>query len=136
MQSGRQQRVADQIQRDLASLIQFELKDPRLKLVTVSGVEVSRDFSFADIYVTFMSVERKEEVGELVSILNRASGYLRKLLGKGIKLRVTPALRFHYDDTLVNGSRMNALINRAREHDKECSTSLQSTSGHQETYKD
>lgn len=118
MEGGRQQRVADQIQKELASFIQFELKDPRLKLVTVSGVEVSRDFSYADVYVTFMGVNADDEAKELLLVLNRASGYLRKLLGQAIKLRLTPSLRFHYDKTLVRGMQLNSLISKAREKDK------------------
>ncbi len=118
MEGGRQQRVADQIQKELASFIQFELKDPRLKLVTVSGVEVSRDFSYADVYVTFMGVNADDEAKELLLVLNRASGYLRKLLGQAIKLRLTPSLRFHYDKTLVRGMQLNSLISKAIEKDK------------------
>lgn len=118
MEGGRQQRVADQIQKELASFIQLELKDPRLKLVTVSGVEVSRDFSYADVYVTFMGVNADDEAKELLLVLNRASGYLRKLLGQAIKLRLTPSLRFHYDKTLVRGMHLNSLISKAIEKDK------------------
>jgi len=118
VEGGRQQRVADQIQKELASFIQFELKDPRLKLVTVSGVEVSRDFSYADVYVTFMGVNADDEAKELLLVLNRASGYLRKLLGQAIKLRLTPSLRFHYDKTLVRGMQLNSLISKAIEKDK------------------
>jgi len=118
VEGGRQQRVADQIQKELASFIQFELKDPRLKLVTVSGVEVSRDFSYADVYVTFMGVNADDEAKELLLVLNRASGYLRKLLGQAIKLRLTPSLRFHYDKTLVRGMHLNSLISKAIEKDK------------------
>jgi len=118
VQGGRQQRVADQIQRELAGFIQFELKDPRLDMVTVSGVDVSRDFSYADVYVTFMKSKSDAEAKELVGILNHASGFLRKLLGKAIKLRITPSLRFHYDGTLSSGAKMNALINKALEQDQ------------------
>ncbi|MBL4606917.1 MAG: 30S ribosome-binding factor RbfA [Pseudomonadales bacterium] len=118
MQGGRQQRVADQIQRELASFIQLELKDPRLNMVTVSGVDVSRDFSYADVYVTFMTSNDNEEAKELVGVLNNASGYLRKLLGKAIKLRITPNLRFHYDATLSSGAKMNVLIKKALEQDQ------------------
>jgi len=118
MQGGRQQRVADQIQRELAGFIQFELKDPRLNMITVSGVDVSRDFSYADVYVTFMNSKSDSEAKELVAVLNNASGYLRKLLGRSIKLRITPSLRFHFDATLSSGARMNVLINQALEKDQ------------------
>lgn len=116
---SRQQRVADQIQKELANFIRLELKDPRLKMVTVSGVNVSRDFSCADVYVTFMSVEDDADVKELLQILNRASGFLRKLLGQAIKIRVTPSLRFHYDKTLVQGMQLNSLINKAIAQDQQ-----------------
>ncbi|PCJ38725.1 MAG: ribosome-binding factor A [Moraxellaceae bacterium] len=115
---SRTDRIADQMQRDLAVLVQRELKDPRLGMTTISGIKVSRDLAFADVYVTFMGIEEDEEgIKQGLSVLTNAAGFLRSSLAKGIKLRVMPSLRFHYDQTVVEGPRMSALINRARSED-------------------
>lgn len=110
---SRTDRIADQIQRDLAVLLQRELKDPRLGLPTISGVKVSKDLSYADIYITFMAIEDPTKVKAALKVLDNASGLLRSLLSKSIKLRVMPRLRFHFDETIVEGPRISALINAA-----------------------
>lgn len=115
---NRTDRVADQIQKDLALLLQRELKDPRVGMVTVSSVKVSKDFAFADIYVSFMDKNSQEEAQEGVEVLNNAAGFLRSLLAKGIKLRVMPKLRFHFDATLLEAPRLSALIDKAVKEDK------------------
>jgi len=111
--SGRVQRVADQIQRELAVLIQQEMKDPRVSLVTVNSVTVSRDLAFADIYVTQLGDKTEAEKEELIRLLNKASGFLKGQLAKLIRLRVTPSLRFHYDESLERGRYLSSLIDRA-----------------------
>ena len=115
---NRTDRIADQIQRDLAILLQREIKDPRVGMPTVSGVKVSRDLAYADVYVTFMAIDEPEKVKEALKALDHASGLLRSLLSKSIKLRVMPRLRFHYDQTIVDGPRMSALINAAVAEDQ------------------
>ena len=115
---NRTDRIADQMQRDLAMLVQRELKDPRIGMVTISGVKVSRDLAFADVYVTFMGIEGEEKVKEGLSVLTNAAGFLRSSLAKGLKLRVIPNLRFHYDPTVVDGPKMSALINKAVSADR------------------
>jgi len=115
---SRTERIADQIQRDLAVLLQRELKDPRLGLPTISGVKVSKDLSYADVYITFMAIEDPAKVKEALQVLDNAAGLLRSLLSKSIKLRVMPRLRFHYDETIVEGPRISALINAAVAEDK------------------
>jgi len=115
----RTDRIADQMQRDLAVLVQRELKDPRLGMVTISGVKVSRDLAFADIYVTFMGIDEVEEnIKQGLDVLTNAAGFLRSSLARDLKLRVIPSLRFHYDRTVVDGPKMSALISRARSEDK------------------
>lgn len=113
---SRSQRVAAQIQRELAELIQFEVKDPRVGLVTVSAVEVSRDMAHAKVYITVLDAENGVE-GALAA-LNHAAGFLRRELGKRMKLRVTPQLAFVYDASVERGSSLNALINAAIESDR------------------
>ncbi len=116
---NRTDRIADQIQKDLAVLIQREIKDPRLGMTTVTSVKVSKDLSYADIYVTFMGVEISEQAQEELRVLEHASGFLRTALAKNISLRIMPKLRFHYDETILEGPRIGALINEAIEKDQQ-----------------
>jgi ribosome-binding factor A len=115
---SRTERIADQIQRDLAMLLQREIKDPRVGLPTISGVKVSKDLAYADVYITFMAINEPDKVKQALAVLENASGMLRSLLSKSIKLRVMPRLRFHYDETIVEGPRISALINAAVAEDK------------------
>lgn len=117
--SQRTQRLADQIQRELAVLIRQELKDPRLGMVTVSSVKVSPDMGYADIYVTVIGSSLDEKPDESIRILNDAAGFLRGEVGRAIRTRVTPRLRFHYDEVTARGNRMAALINNAVREDAE-----------------
>lgn len=114
----RTDRIADQIQRDLAVLLQREVKDPRVGMVTINSVNVSKDLAFADIYVTFMGVDDDQNVEESLEVLEHAGGFLRSLLAKSIQLRTMPRLRFHYDHTIVDGPRMSRLIDKAVAEDK------------------
>ena len=99
---NRTDRIADQIQRDLAVLLQREVKDPRVGMVTINSVNVSKDLAFADVYVTFMGINEDQNVEESLEVLEHAGGFLRSLLAKSIKLRVMPRLRFHYDSPSVS----------------------------------
>ena len=117
---SRTQRVADQIQRELAALIQREVKDPRVGMATVSAVEVSRDLSNAKVFVTVINGgEDQQEITESVKALNNASGFLRSQLGQRMKLRIVPTLRFHFDDSLSRGNYLSNLIDQARASDPE-----------------
>ena len=128
--SSRVQRVADQIQRELAVLIQQEMKDPRVSLVTVSGVQVSRDLAFADIYVTQLNQKSEVDQQKLVELLNHAAGFLRGRLAKAIRLRISPSLRFHYDQTMDRGRYLSSLIDQAiaadEQHKKDDDVSVES----------
>ncbi|AUM12139.1 ribosome-binding factor A [Ketobacter alkanivorans] len=114
----RTDRIADQIQRDLAMLLQREIKDPRVGMVTINSVNVSKDLAYADVYVTFMGIDGDQNVQESLEVLDHAAGFLRSLLAKSIQLRVMPRLRFHYDHTIVDGPRMSRLIDQAVAKDK------------------
>ncbi len=107
---NRGDKVAVLIAREIAVLIQQDLRDPRLDLVTISNVRVSRDLSFADVYFTVLPQEKCTE-GERV--LAGAAGFLRKELSRRTKLRRIPKLRFHYDDTIDRGARLSAAIDKA-----------------------
>lgn len=119
MASQRLKRMADSVQRELSELIRLELKDPRLGgLVTISGVKVSPDLGYADVYVTVMGRELDDDQTEqahqeTLDVLNKASGFLRQELSRRIKTRVTPRLRFHYDKTNAYGNYMFGLIAEA-----------------------
>lgn len=117
---SRTDRIADQIQRELAVMIQREIKDPRLDaMITVSGVKVSKDLGYADVYVTVLGKEDKQEViDENLAILKQAAGFLRGRIGQSIKLRVLPQLRFHYDESVQRGQQLSSLIEKAVAEDR------------------
>jgi len=117
---SRTDRIADQIQRELAVMIQREVKDPRLDaMITVSGVKVSKDLGYADVYVTVLGKEDKQEIiDENLAILKQAAGFLRGRIGQSIKLRVVPQLRFHYDESVQRGQQLSSLIEKAVAEDR------------------
>jgi ribosome-binding factor A len=106
------QRLSDQIQRELAGLIR-DLKDPRLGMVTVSAVKVSKDMGYAEVYVTVLGKDLEVDYAPSLAVLNNAAGFLRGALGKSLQIRMIPRLRFHYDQVVVNGNRMAELIHQA-----------------------
>ena len=112
----RTRRVGEQIQRELAALIHDELRDPRLGMVSISSVQVSRDMAHAKIHVSVLG--KDEQVSESLGVLNNAAGFLRHKLGKILHMRVIPALRFYHDRSLEEGARLGALINKAIASDK------------------
>ena len=100
-------RISQAIQIELVKLIEREIKDPRLGIVTVTGVEVTSDLSYAKIYI----VARDEsKAKESLKILNGAASFLRRRLAKEVRLRVIPELQFHYDQASIYGSKMYALL--------------------------
>ena len=103
----RTDRVAEQIQKILAVLIHKELKDPRLGMVTINEVRVSKDLAYAEVFFTVFPDERAEEAGQL---LGNASSFLRKLLARQLSTRITPKLRFSYDASLVQGEKITRAL--------------------------
>ena len=132
---SRGRRVADHIQKELAVLIQQEVKDPRLGLVTINEVKVSRDLGFADVYFTSFSSDtfrandsfdededaEREERNNIspAEVLENAAGFLRSRLAKSLSTRTTPILRFHYDHTIEQGAKMTQAIKKAIEGDEQ-----------------
>ena len=114
-ESSRGRKIGDLIQREVAVLVQREIKDPRIGMVTINEATVSRDLAFSDIYFTVLPAENTEVVEE---VLNEASGFLRSQLAKVLSTRTTPKLRFHYDSTIESGARMNKAINKALSQDE------------------
>jgi ribosome-binding factor A len=108
--SGRSQKVGDQIQRELSDIIHRELRDPRVGLITLTGVDVSPDCAYATVYFTCLEADHvaAAKVG-----LDRATGFLRSQLGKRIKIWTTPELKFVYDESVERGDRLSRLIDSA-----------------------
>ncbi|TNE78722.1 MAG: 30S ribosome-binding factor RbfA [Gammaproteobacteria bacterium] len=114
----RNDRVADALQRELAQLIRDEMRDPRLGMVNITAVEVSRDLSSARVFVNLVGAESAEQSQEAADLLNGAAGFLRSLLAKRMQLRITPRLRFIYDLSGKRGQELSALIEYAVNRDK------------------
>ncbi len=110
-------RVAEQLRQDLSELIRDAVKDPRLGPVTVTEVQVARDFSHAKVFVSFLGVTQGLE--EKISILQSAARMIQGQLGRRLRLRMIPQLQFHYDEVLDHGQRMDALIAKARAEDEQ-----------------
>ncbi|GGD07627.1 30S ribosome-binding factor RbfA [Halopseudomonas salina] len=118
-ENSRTHRVADQMQRELALLIQREIRDPRLGMITITAVDVSRDLAHAKVYITLMNKDSDEEIAENLAILKNVAGFLRMQLGKVMKLRSVPQLHFHYDESVRRGVHLSSLIERAVAEDRE-----------------
>lgn len=122
---SRTRRVADQIQRHMAELIQMELGDPRIGMVTITGVDVTNEFERARVYFTVLgdtlgekahpdkALVENEQAKITAAVLNKAAGYLRTALSRRLKLRTTPQLIFIYDSSMEQGNRLTDLIKSA-----------------------
>jgi ribosome-binding factor A len=122
MESGRDLRVGDFIRDQLASIIQREMRDPRVGMVNVNEVRVSRDLSYADVYVSSLDAGTEEARRQLIEVLNKAAGFFRSELAKRHSMRTTPKLRIHYDRLMEEGPRLEALIERAVRADEHAGT--------------
>ena len=109
----RTDRVADAIQRVLSSIVQQQMRDPRVHMVNINAVTVTRDIAYAKVYVTLVGQHDDETCKIATEVLNRASGFLRSRVSKELKMRTTPAIQFIYDTTPVRGQRLSALIDQA-----------------------
>ena len=108
---GRCERVAEQVRKDLAWILEREMNDPRLGVVTISRVNLSKDLRNAKIY---LAVRDGESAGESARLLNHAAGFLRGRLAARIKLRYVPRLRFVNDEALERAGRIDALLEQAK----------------------
>ncbi len=111
----RSDRLASQIQRELAGLVRNNLKDPRLSTPSILEVQVTRDLSLARVY---FSVLDPQDAEQSLQALKHASGYLQREIGKVLKARITPKLVFIYDDSDIRGRNMSDLIDSAIARDK------------------
>lgn len=114
----RSDRVADAIQRSIAHIIQMEMRDPRLGMVNINAVSVSKDLAIAKVYVTFIGQSQASDNQEKVDVLNNAASFIRGLMAKDLSLRTTPRLSFVFDESVVRGQQMTDLIDRALSSDK------------------
>ena len=106
----RSDRVAEQVRRDLAALIQNELKDPRVGMISLTAVELTPDYAHAKVFFTTLDTEHLEEVERG---LKRSAGFLRRELGRRIHIHTLPELHFVYDNSLERGASMSLLIDKA-----------------------
>src|SRR2546426_9134378 len=122
----RLRRVADQIQRELSQLLRAELKDPRVGMITLTGVEISPDLAYAKVF--FTTLADAESLTTIEAGLDRAAGFLRAQLGKRLRLRVTPEIRFKHDVSVERGVRLSQLIDAAGSGKKAGLAPLENTS--------
>ena len=111
---SRSQRMAEQLRRELAEIIHDEIKDPRVGFVSFTEVRMSRDLSHAVIYC---SVLNSEQLKKSIEILNSAAGFIRKSIGRRIRARIVPTLKFVADESVMRGEAMDELINKAIKSD-------------------
>jgi len=116
---SRTDRVADALQKELAIIIRNEVRDPRIGMVSVNAVEVSRDLSYAKVYVTFVDNPKNCEPSERVAVLNKVSGFLRTALGREVQMRIIPQIKFVFDETVYKAQEISDLIAQALKSDDE-----------------
>lgn len=112
---SRGRRIADLIAHELAILIQQEVQDPRIGMVTINDVKVSRDLSYADVYFTMLG---QDDHKVATQVLGNAAGFLRSQLARVLSTRTTPRLRFHYDETIEQGAKISKAISDAIKRDQ------------------
>ncbi len=111
-------RIADAIRKELAVLVRDSVRDPRVGMVNINEVDLSRDFSTCKVYLGFVGSRTETEIEEAMRALGKAAGYLRRLLAARIQLRVTPRIAFFYDNTAGEGMKLEALIDDALRRDR------------------
>ena len=114
MANYRSGRINEEVKKVVSSLIQNEIKDPRLTaMISVTSVEVTRDLGYAKVFVSIFA-NSKEEKEENLKALKSASGFIREV-GRKVKLRVTPQIIFELDESIDYGMKIDGLIRKAKE---------------------
>lgn len=108
----RQKRVAERLRQEISDLLQHELKDPRLALASVTRVSIDRELAHADVYVSHLG--DAAEHAELLAALRSASGFIRRELGRRVRLRLSPELEFHWDPGMENVEQVAQLLDRLK----------------------
>lgn len=114
---SRTRRVGEQIQRELAELIRNEVKDPRVGMVTIQAVRVTRDLGHAKVYFTVLGDQ--QSATDTQKALDRAAGFLRHALGQEMAMRSVPQLHFIYDESVEHGMHLSKLIEDACASDRQ-----------------
>jgi ribosome-binding factor A len=105
----RSKRVGDLLRREIADIVMNKMKDPRLGFVTITSVEVTDDLKTARVYV---SVLEKTETENVLTALNSAQGFIKRELGKRIRLKILPKVEFFNDKTIEYGSKIDELLRK------------------------
>lgn len=119
MDKRRTARISTEMQKEISKIVMDDLNDPRLKddvLVSITSVEVTNDLSYADIYVSVLGDENKQE--SVFDALEQAKGYIKILIGERMRLRSMPEFRFKEDNSIKRGAYMDKLIKETIEKDK------------------
>ena len=117
---SRDLRVADFVRDEVSRILQRDMRDPRVgSFVSVNDVKVSKDLSYAEIYVSSLQAEDAQAQAELIGVLNGAAGFFRTELAKRHTMRTTPKPRFHYDELVERGPKLEKLIGQAVSQDQQ-----------------
>ena len=108
MSYNRSERVAEEIRKDVATMLFGEIHDPRIGFVTITKVQVSKDLRHAKVYFSIIGSDEEKE--KTMEGLQSSSGYMRREIGKRLKLRYFPELTFKFDDSLEYASRIEKII--------------------------
>lgn len=113
---SRTDRISEQIQRELAEILRDQLKDPRIGFITLTGVDVTRDYSHAKVFYTVMNAT---DLAKTQATLEHAAGFLRSEIARVIKIFTVPQLHFVYDESVERGVYMTQLIDKVVRADGE-----------------
>jgi ribosome-binding factor A len=108
MSNVRANKVAEQIKKELSDIIMRELKDPRISFVTVTGVDVTGDLQQSKVFISVLGTD--DEKTATLEGLSKATGFIRSEIGKRIRLRKTPEISFHFDESIDYGNRIESLL--------------------------
>lgn len=115
---GRPERVADFLRKELSQVMQQQLRDPRVGLASITDVDVSRDLSHAKVHVTVLGSDSADDAKEVIQVLNKASGFFRSQVAKSHSMRITPTIRFYFDESIHRGQHLSSLIDDALAADR------------------
>lgn len=110
--SVKNDKVAGLIQKEISSIIQFEMKDPKLGFVTITDVRVTNDLSLAKVYVSFLGQQARKDAG--MKVLERSKGFIRSELAKRLSMRKVPDLKFMHDDSLEKGNKIEKILSELK----------------------
>ena len=116
---SRSERVGDTLQRELATLVLQEIRDPRVGMVNINAVRVSKDLGRARVFVTYVESPDQQAIEQSLRVLNKASGFLRSKLHDRMNMRVIPKLHFEYDESIMRAAHLTGLIDSALKSDRD-----------------